>query len=200
MFANSLTLPLFDYLDIIYCKSGKLRLNELDLLYKKVGKIALAVPKYESSINVYKDMKWLPLHLRRQLHLSAYMFRIIKSQCPTNFTNYFRYVSGGSRNGENCNLYVNKSKSHKDFYYLGSKCWNNISPFLRNLDDVKAFSKLYKANLLNSIINDVSYKVDNSYDYLYKPIIDTNPQAALESPNNASEEIRAVLRSVGIAC
>ena len=41
MFANSLILPQFDYLDIIYCKTGKLRLNELDILYKKVAKIAL---------------------------------------------------------------------------------------------------------------------------------------------------------------
>ena len=43
----------------------------IDVLYKKVAKIALGVEKTESSINVYKDMKWLPLHLRRQVHLSS---------------------------------------------------------------------------------------------------------------------------------
>ena len=35
MFANSLMLPLFDYLDIIWCKANKTKLNELDILYKK---------------------------------------------------------------------------------------------------------------------------------------------------------------------
>ena len=53
MFANALMLPQFDYLDIIYNKAGKTKLNELDILYKKVAKIALDVPRSESSIKVY---------------------------------------------------------------------------------------------------------------------------------------------------
>ena len=63
MFANSLILPHFDYLDTIYGRASKTKLHELDILYKKVAKIALGVEKTQSSINVYKDMKWLPLHL-----------------------------------------------------------------------------------------------------------------------------------------
>ncbi len=109
MFANALMLPQFDYLDTIYNKAGKTKLAELDILYKKVAKIALDVSQTESSLNVYKDMKWLPLHLRRQLHLSNYMYRIINGNCPTNFMNKFSYVSGGSRNSDHCNLYINKS-------------------------------------------------------------------------------------------
>ena len=35
MFANSLVLPIFDYLDIIYNKSAKTKLLDLDILYKK---------------------------------------------------------------------------------------------------------------------------------------------------------------------
>ena len=101
MFANALMLPQFDYLDTIYCRASKTKLAELDLLYKKVGKIALGVPQTESSVTIYKDMKWLPLHLRRQLHLSNYMYRIMNDNCPTNFRNKFRYVSGG-RSSDNC--------------------------------------------------------------------------------------------------
>ena len=59
----------------------------LDILYKKVAKIALGVKQTESSLNVYKDMKWLPLHLRRQVHISLYILKIIKCQCPSNFIN-----------------------------------------------------------------------------------------------------------------
>ena len=43
MFANALKLPQFDYLDIIWSKTFKFRLNELDILYKKVAKIALNI-------------------------------------------------------------------------------------------------------------------------------------------------------------
>ena len=171
MFANALMLPQFDYLDTIYCRAGKTKLAELDTLYKKVAKIALNVPQTESSLNVYRDMKWLPLHLRRQLHLSNYMFRIIHDNCPTNFMNKFSYISGGSRSGESCNLYVNRSTSHKNFQYLGAKCWNNVPTDLRNLPDVKSFSDSYKKQLLSSITTDPNYNVDNSYDKFYTAII-----------------------------
>ena len=97
MFANALMLPHFDYLDTIYGRASKSKLHELDILYKKVGKIALGVEKTESSLNVYKDMKWLPLHLRQQVHLTTYMFNIIKGQSPSNFINKFKFISGGSR-------------------------------------------------------------------------------------------------------
>ena len=169
MFANALMLPQFDYLDTIYNRASTTKLKELDILYKKVAKIALGVDKTEASLNVYQDMKWLPLHLRRQLHLANYMYRIINSNCPTNFTNKFRYVSGGSRSGNNCNLYVDRSISHKNFYYLGAKCWNILSSDLRNATDISAFSSKFKKTLLSSITEDSGYTVNNQYDYFYCP-------------------------------
>ena len=196
MFANALMLPQFDYLDIIYCKTGTTKLKELDILYKKVAKIALDVPTRESSLSVYNEMKCLPLHLRRQVHLSSSMFRIIKSTSPPNFINKFSFISGGSRNGQNCNLYTNKSKSLKDFTYLGAKCWNNLPQWLRDLDDVKKFSKFYKAQLLHSIINDPGYITNNTFSFFYRP----NDTTSLCNTGNTatSDEIRTVLRSVGL--
>ena len=106
----------FDYLDIIWSKTFKYRLKELDILYKKVAKIALDVKVRESSIEVYKNMDWLPFHLTRKLHLSAYMYRIINENCPQHFIEKFVYISGGTRDGDNFNLYTRtqKLKSHKE--------------------------------------------------------------------------------------
>ena len=171
MFANALILPHFDYLDTIYGRASKTKLHEIDILYKKVAKIALGVAKTESSINVYRDMKWLPLHLRRQVHLSSYMFKIIRGQSPNNFINKFKFISGGSRDGANCNLYTPKSKNLKNFYYLGAKAWNNLSTDLRNKVDPQSFSKFYKTQLLESITKDDKYVVNNAYDYIYRPKI-----------------------------
>ena len=168
MFANALMLPQFDYLDTIYSRASQCKLKELDVLYKKVAKIALGVPKSESSLSVYRDMKWLPLHLRRQVHLSSYMFKMINSQCPSNFMNKFQFISGGSRDGGNCNLYTPKSKTLKHFYYLGAKSWNVLPSTLRNLSDPKAFNKAFKAQLLESITSDISYVSNNAFDYFYK--------------------------------
>ena len=169
MFANSLMLPLFDYLDIIWCRATKTKLKELDILYKKTAKIALNYDMQESSVKVYHDMNWLPLDLRRQLHLSTYMYKIINGISPSQFLDKFSYISGGSRDGESCNLYTHKSKSHKRFLYLGAKCWNLLPHPLREAESAKTFSNLYKSKLLDSIKKDSNYIVDNSFDNFYKP-------------------------------
>ena len=43
------------------------------IMYKKVAKIAFDYDMLESSRKVYEDMNWLPLHLRRQLHMTTYI-------------------------------------------------------------------------------------------------------------------------------
>ena len=167
MFANALMLPHFDHLYIIWCKTFKNKLKELDIIYKKVAKIALDVNVRESSVEVYKNMSWLPLHLRRQLHLSCYMYRVLNETCPKHFVGKFNYISGGSRDGENCNLYTHKSRSHKEFFYLGAKAWNIIPSMLRTSESINKFKNVYKAILLTTMMEDESYNTDNSYNKFY---------------------------------
>ena len=192
MFANSLMLPQFDYLDTIYSRANKTKLAELDVLYKKVAKITLGVSRTESSIIVYNDMKWLPLHLRRQLHLSSYMFKIVNEFCPANLKNKFSYISGGTRDGENCNLIVKRSRSMKHFSYLGSRTWNIIPPGLRTFtSNPPDFSKAFKTRLLKSIASDPNYRLNNAFDYFYKINND------ITSSSDVAPQIQAVLQSIG---
>ena len=170
MFANSLMLPYFDYLDNIWNKTTKIKLNELDILYKKIAKIALDYDKLECSKKVYHDMKWLPLHLRRQLHMSTYMYKIANGISPPQLRDKFVYISGGSRGGSSCNLYTKKSKTHKQFFYLGAQCWNMLPQPLRQAESAKNFSNTLKNNFLSSIESDKTYIVDNTFDKLYKLI------------------------------
>ena len=39
---------------------------------------------------------------------------------------------------------------------------------LRNMSDQKVFGKNFKSRLLDSVINDPNYIVNNAYDYIYK--------------------------------
>jgi len=168
MFANALVLPVFDYLDIIYNKACKSRLLDLDILYKKVGKIALDLPQRESSIKVYKEMGWLPLHLRRQLHLSTYMCRVMIGISPPDLRNKFTYITGSNRSANNSNLFINRSKCNKEFYYLGAKAWNAIPIDIReNTSDPKEFSDKLKKKFIDSIISDQDYEVNNTFDFMY---------------------------------
>ena len=112
-------------------------------------------------------MAWLPLHLRRQLHLSSYMYRIINENCPQHFTEKFSYISGRSRDGDSCNLYTKKSKSHKEFFYLGAKAWNILPQSLRASQTVKSFSSAYKNALMENVKNDQNYQINNRFDEFY---------------------------------
>ena len=160
MFANSRMLPYFDYLDIIWNKTYKTNLNELDILYKKIAKIAQDYNKLESSMKVYKDMKWL--------HMSTYMFKIINGNSPPQLRDKFVYITGRSRDGNMCNLYTNKSKTHKQFYYLGAKCWNILPQPLRLTESAETFSNTLRHILIHNIKIDERYVVNNSYNYIYK--------------------------------
>ena len=168
MFANALMLPQFDYLDIIWSRTVQYRLDKLDILYKRVAKIALNYNILERSHKVYKDMKWLPLQLRRQLHLSSYMYKVLNENCPKQFIDKFRYVSGGSRNAEKCNLYTIKSKSHKHFQYLGAKFWNEIPQPIRESPNIGSFNSSIKTSLYKKFYNDEQFIVKNVFDSAYE--------------------------------
>ena len=86
----------------------------------------------------------------------------------------FTYISGGSRDGDNCNLYTHKSKSHKEFFYLGAKAWNILPQTLSASESSKSFSSAYKNALMEKVIEDEHYQTNNSYDKFYL-IYSTNP-------------------------
>ena len=65
-------------------------------------------------------------------------------------------------------LYTKKSKTHKQFFYLGAKCWNMLPQPLRQVDDAKTFSHTLKSKLLQSTLIDKNYTVNNTYDHVYK--------------------------------
>ena len=87
---------------------------------------------------------------------------------PPQIRDKFVYISGGSRDAESCNLYTNKSRSHKQFYFLGAKCWNILPQEIRQAETVKNFSTTFKAKLMHSIEIDDNYLVDNTLDKIYQ--------------------------------
>ena len=86
------------------------------------------------------------------------MHRIINETCPRQFIGKFNYISGRSRDGENCNLYTNKSRSRKEFFYLGAKIWKIIPHTVRVSEwMIKKFISIYTTLFLSTISNDESY-------------------------------------------
>ena len=74
----------------------------------------------------------------------------------------FLYISGGSRDGEKCNLYIDNSKSHKHFLYLGAKSWKILPQPFRKAKSTKQFGNVWKNKFLYSVKVDNHYKVVNN--------------------------------------
>ena len=85
--------------------------------------------------------------------MSTYMFKIINGNSPPQLRDKFVYITGGSMDGNMCNLYTNKSKTHKQFHITTS---------------TKTFSNTLKCRLLHNIEIDKRYVVNNFYNYIYK--------------------------------
>ena len=66
--------------------------------------MALGVEGTESGMGVYRGMGWLPLRLRRQVHLFSCVFEIMRGQSPSSFIGGFEFVSGGGGGGADCDL------------------------------------------------------------------------------------------------
>ena len=165
MFANSLILPHFDYLDIIYNKATQITLRKLDILHRKIAKIALDVKATHNKKDTYVKMNWLPLQLRRQTNLATVMYKVINGIAPPKLCEMVNYCSG-LRSSEQCNLIVDNTASHKEFKYIGAKCWNDVPVKLRVYESFKHFRKGYKNILFETYKNKVDYDHNNLYDSL----------------------------------
>ena len=65
-------------------------------------------------------------------------------------------------------IFIHLNPKTSNYYYLDSKARNCLPTDLRNLTDPKVFSKNLKNWLLDSVVSDPNYIVNNAYDYLYK--------------------------------
>ena len=92
------------------------------------------------------------------------MYKVINGISPFQFVDKFSYISGGSRDGESCNIYTYKSKSRFLYILDRNAGFYYHSPFAK-LNLQKRFkTNLYKSKLLDSIKKYSNYIIDNSFD------------------------------------
>ena len=132
-----------------------------------MAKIGLNVDIRES-YSVYKKMAWLPLHLRRQQHISSHIYRMINEILLQHFTeNFTLNISNRSRDGDNCTLYTQKIQVTQGILILRIK---NILPLsLTASQSVISFSSAYKNGLIEKLKNDEhdQTKKYDSFDEFY---------------------------------
>lgn len=131
-------------------------LEPLIKLQDKILRIMCFLPNHTSNMeSVYKRLDLLDIKKLNKLTTAKFMYKFKNKKLPKIFDNFFRTTATDQR-------YSLRNRVNQDFscewgrtiygmkrlQYEGVQLWNGIAPGIRNLTNIKDFSKKYKLFLL----------------------------------------------------
>ena len=107
-----------------------------------------------------KNLNWLPLSMRRDMHTINLTFKCFKGSNPMFFKDYFkafRTVNNTRGNGHNLLLpKVRTERARKSFYFNASKRFNNIASEMKDSKSVVIFTtrilELYRSKVFYLLV------------------------------------------------
>ena len=81
---QSLVLPVMDCCEVAWSSIGKIELDKLDRAQRRAAKIVLKT----KDLHAERNLKWLPLSMRRDMHTINLTFKCLKGSPPM-FLNYY---------------------------------------------------------------------------------------------------------------
>ena len=134
---HSLVQPVMDYCDVAWSSIGKIERDKLDRAQRRVARIVL---KTKVSSDTEKNLKWLPLSMRRDMHTINLTFKCLKGSPSMFFKDYFKvFRTVHNTRGSGHNLLLPKVRTEtarKSFYFNGSKLFNNIASEMKDSKSV----------------------------------------------------------------
>ena len=148
---QSLVLPVMDYCDVAWSSIGKIERDKLDRAQRRTAKIVLK----NKDLDAEKNLKWLPLSMRRDMHTINLTFKCLKGSPPMFFKDYFKvFRTVHNTRGSGHNLLLPKVRTEtarKSFYFNGSKLFNNIASEMKDSKSVVIFKtrilELYRSKV-----------------------------------------------------
>ena len=145
------TNRLVDYCDVAWSSIGKIERDKLDRAQRRAAKIVLKTKDSDAE----KNLKWLPLSMRRDMHTINFTFKCFKGSPPIFFKDYFKvFRTVHNTRGSGHNLLLPKVRSEtarKSFYFNGSKLFNNIASEMKDTKSVLIFKtrilELYRSKV-----------------------------------------------------
>ena len=123
---QSLVLPVMDYCDVAWSSIGKIERDKLDRAQRRAAKIVLKTKDSDTE----KNLRWLPLSMRRDMHTIDLTFKCLKGSPPMFFKDYFKvFRTVHNTRGSGHNLLLPKVRTEtarKSFYFNGSKLFSNM--------------------------------------------------------------------------
>uniref|UniRef100_A0A2A4JRM8 Reverse transcriptase domain-containing protein n=1 Tax=Heliothis virescens TaxID=7102 RepID=A0A2A4JRM8_HELVI len=155
--AQSLIQPIIDYADACYLDATEELLNKLERLQNLCIRFVFGLRKYDHVSHLRKELKWLPIRLRRNTRILCLLFNILHNPSyPPYLRERFSYAR---TNDAPCRSHLRtllKVLPHKTDYYSYSftihavRLWNSLPPSIRDIKTISLFKKRVKEHYLSS--------------------------------------------------
>ena len=154
---DSLVLSKFNYMDVVYGPRLLARTQQLiQRVQNACARYCFDIPPRTHVTSYINSANILKMRSRRDLHLAAMVFGIVKTNSPS-------YLAGRLLWSRDVNLFETRSSSfllsvphhhttafRGSFKFAATKCWNDLPPPLRDLNTIGAFKRKFKFVLLQS--------------------------------------------------
>lgn len=155
--AQTLIQPIIDYADACYLDATEELLNKLERLQNLCIRFVFGLRKYDHVSHLRKELKWLPIRLRRNTRILCLLFNILHNPSyPTYLRERFSYARPSDAPCRSHLRTLLKSHPHKTSYYSYSfsvhavRLWNSLPPSIRDLKSISQFKYRVKEHYLSS--------------------------------------------------
>lgn len=143
---ESLILSKLNYMDTVF---GPRLLARTQKLIQRVqnacARFCFSIP-FRAHVTPYlNEHTILKMRHRRKLHLACLLFGVLKFKAPSYLYNKLSWLSKSRPHGSRRCADQLATKSHRSatfrgsFRYAATKCWNNIPPPIRNIQNAQCF-------------------------------------------------------------
>ena len=148
-------LPKLDYCDFVWNNLAPSRYKTLERLQTRAARIVLK----ESCLShdqLLRQLSWMSLKARSTMHIATFVFKCVHNNAPDVFKEYFVKPSHNyftRRNGLDLlvpKVYTESAK--KRCFYSGAQAFNNLSPYLKELESLLIFKTKLKDFLCNLLL------------------------------------------------
>ena len=149
MLIHSFITSRLDYCNSLLVRIPAYLLDRLQKLQNKAAKIVLKKKQSESSINVLRDLHWLPIKTRIDFKIASHVFKALNGLAPSYLEDLVHIYQPlrTLRSSSGCLLEtkrVNSKLEERAFSFYAPKVWNALSLITKQCENYDSFKKHLK--------------------------------------------------------
>lgn len=153
--AQSLLLPLIDYADVCWASANEEQLNRLERLQNLGIRFIFGLRKFDHVSKYRKELKWLPIRLRRDTHILTFLYSILTNpRYPSYLRDLFDFLpSNRQRRTFTASLLTtpchNTVAYQHSFRMRAILLWNSLPSDIRDSTSLPIFKNRLKEHYLS---------------------------------------------------